>query len=93
MSHIPYFKLYPKNFMHSVRGLSPQEVGVFMMILCRLYEENGPVEFQPTRLAAYCGMREATFSKAVEKLVDLGKLSLDEGMLSTSVAGFRRRGQ
>lgn len=93
MSHIPYFTLYPKNFIHYVRGLSPQEVGVYMMLLCRFYEQNGAVEFHPMRLASYCGMRETSFSKTVEKLIDLGKLSLEEGMLSTSSASFGRRGQ
>lgn len=86
MSHIPYFRFYPTDFMNGVRGLSPQEVGVYTMILCRIYEENGPVEYHSMRLATYCGMRQATFSKTVEKLVDLGKLSLDDGMLSNTRA-------
>ncbi|MGK8640432.1 DUF1376 domain-containing protein [Brucella anthropi] len=79
---IPYFDFYPSDFMHGVRGLSAQEVGVYTMMLCRIYEENGPVEFHVMRLATYCGMRESTFVKTVEKLIELGKLQLIEGMIT-----------
>lgn len=80
--HIPYFSFYPADFMNGVRGLNPTEVGVYMMLLCRIYEENGPVEYHPRRLAAYCGMREPSFEKTVSVLVDLGKLTLVSGYLS-----------
>lgn len=85
--HIPYFDFYPADFMHGVRGLSAQEVGVYTMMLCRIYEENGPVEFHVKRLATYCGMREATFKKTVETLIELGKLDLRDGAI------FNRRAE
>ncbi|MCB5411802.1 DUF1376 domain-containing protein [Pseudogemmobacter faecipullorum] len=82
----PWFKFYPADFMNGVRGMSAQEVGLYQMLLCLIYEENGPVEFNVLRLATYCGMREATFTKTVEKLIALGKLNLAEGMLSNDRA-------
>lgn len=72
--------------MNGVRGLTAQDVGVYTMVLCRIYEENGPVEYHPFRLATYCGMRELSFKKAVMKLVELGKLTLVGGMLSNARA-------
>lgn len=78
----PYFNFYPADFMNGVRGLSAQEVGVYTMLLCRIYEEDGPVEYHIRRLATYCGMRDATFQKVVETLVDLGKITLSDGRLS-----------
>lgn len=81
-ARIPYFDFYPSDFMHGVRGLSAQEVGVYTMMLCRIYEENGPVEFHVMRLSTYCGMRESTFVKTVEKLIELGKLQLVEGKIT-----------
>lgn len=83
---IPYFDFYPSDFMHGVRGLSAQEVGVYTMMLCRIYEENGPVEYHVMRLATYCGMRETTFVKTLDKLIELGKLELVDGMLSNKRA-------
>lgn len=82
MSRSPYFPFYPADFMNGVRGLTPQEVGVYTMLLCRIYEENGPVEYHVLRLATYCGMREKTFAEVVAKLVDLDKLQLVEGTIS-----------
>ena len=81
-----YFNFYPSHFMNGVRGMSAQEVGVYTMLLCRIYEVNGPVEFHQMRLATYCGMRQATFSKTVQKLVELGKLTIVDGMLSNDRA-------
>lgn len=82
----PYFPFYPADFMNGVRGLSAQEVGVYTMLLCRIYEEDGPVQYHVRRLATYCGMREATFEKVVETLVDLDKITIENGMLSNARA-------
>lgn len=86
-ARIPYFDFYPADFMHGVRGLTAQEVGVYTMILCRIYEENGPVEYNAMRLSTYCGMREATFVKTIQKLIDLDKFQVDGGMISNRRAG------
>ena len=76
---IPYFDFYPTDFMHGIRGLTAQEVGIYTMLLCRIYEENGPVEYHAARLSTYCGTREATFVKAFDRLVVLGKLVVEDG--------------
>lgn len=79
---IPYFDFYPVDFMRGVRGLTAAEVGIYTMLLCRIYEENGPVEYHPVRLSAYCGVRESTLTKAVDRLIVLGRVSVENGMLS-----------
>jgi len=71
--------------MNGVRGLTAQDIGVYTMLLCRIYEGSGPVEYHAFRLATYCGMREAAFEKALGKLLDLGKLTLDSGMIRSEV--------
>ena len=81
-SRIPFFRFYPSDFMDGVRGLSAQEVGLYTMLLCRMYEESGPIEDNTLRLATYCGMREKTFTKTLDKLVALGKITRQDGMLS-----------
>lgn len=83
---IPYFDFYPTDFMHGVRGLTAQEVGIYTMLLCRIYEENGPVEYHPARLSTYCGIGQATFEKVFARLVDLGKLDLSYGMVGNGRA-------
>jgi uncharacterized protein YdaU (DUF1376 family) len=83
---IPYFKFYPADFMNGVRGLTPQEVGVYIMLLCRIYEENGPIEKHELRLATYCAMRPPTFRKVLKQLLELGKLNDLDGFLSSDRA-------
>ncbi len=82
---IPYFNFYPSDFMHGVRGMSAQEVGVYTMLLCRIYEQSGPIEYNVIRLSTYCGMREKTFVQVVEKLISLGKITLGNGLISIKI--------
>lgn len=80
-NRIPYFRFYPSDFMRGIRGLSAQEAGLYVMLLCRMYEESGPLENHALRLSTYCGMRLATFEKTLDRLVALGKITVTDGML------------
>lgn len=80
-NRIPYFDFYPVDFMRGVRGLTAAEVGIYTMLLCRIYEENGPVEYQPIRLSAYCGVRESTLTKAVDRLIAIGRIAVKDGVI------------
>lgn len=85
-NRIPYFRFYPTDFMRGVRGMTPQEVGAYTMLLCVMYENDGPVEYNADRLAAQCGMRLATFSKVIDRLMVLRKIILTDGMISNERA-------
>lgn len=74
--------------MGGVRGLSAQEVGVYIMLLCRMYEEDGPVEYHTLKLSTYCGMREKTFAAVAEKLMALGKIIMSDGMIFNARAAI-----
>jgi uncharacterized protein YdaU (DUF1376 family) len=78
---IPYFRFYPGDFMRGVRGLTAQETGLYVMLLCRMYEESGPIENHALKLSTYCGMRQATFQKTLDRLVALDKITDTGGML------------
>jgi len=84
----PYFKFYPADFMGGIRGLTAQEVGLYIMLLCRMYEDDGAIENNPFKLATYCGMREVAFSKTLSKLIRLGKIKDDGGLLSNDRMQF-----
>ena len=78
---VPYFNFYPADFMLGVRGMTPQEVGIYTMILCMIYEHNGPVAMNSARLSAYCGCRVTTLEKAISRLCELGRISVADGMI------------
>lgn len=67
--------------MRGVRGLSAQEIGLYVMLLCRMYEESGPIENHALKLSTYCGMRQATFQKTLDRLIALDKIAASDGVL------------
>ncbi len=82
----PWFKLYPSDFMNGVRGLTPQQVGLYTMLLCKMYEEASDIEYHQLKLATYCNMRPTSFQKTFDQLVELGKISVEDGMVKNSRA-------
>jgi uncharacterized protein YdaU (DUF1376 family) len=83
MSDLPYIKFYPSDFLGGVSGLSPAERGVYITILCLIWDHNGPVKIDEGRLARRCGMPKAAFRKALASLMDEGKIHLtDDGLMN-----------
>lgn len=78
MSDELWFRFFPSKFMAGTRGLSANEVKVYISLLCRIYESNGPVANDPEVLATYCEVRPSSFGKALDRLVRLGKLYLTD---------------
>jgi len=80
----PFIKFYPSDFLGGTSGLSPAERGVYMTLLCLMYEQDGPIPRDDGRLARRCGSPKAAFIRAVECLIDEGKLTEVDGMLSNN---------
>lgn len=74
MSEMPFIKFFPGDFLGGTGGLSPAERGVYITILCLIWENDGPVDMDDARLARRCGMPKAAFLKAMTALIDEGKL-------------------
>jgi hypothetical protein len=47
-----------------------------------MYEESGPIKANMLRLSTYCGVRGKAFEKVFQKLVDLDKIQVADGMVS-----------
>ena len=84
MGEKPFIKFYPSDFLGGTSGLSPAERGVYMTLLCLMYEQDGPIPRDDGRLARRCGSPKAAFIRAVECLIDEGKLTEVDGMLSNN---------
>tara|TARA_R110000765_G_scaffold297405_5_gene392542 strand:- start:19138 stop:19962 length:825 start_codon:yes stop_codon:yes gene_type:complete len=79
---ITFIPFYPSDFLAGTRGLSAEEVGVYITLLCRMYEMAGPIERDDNRLARLCGTRNIpSFVKVLEYLIDDGKITFSEGEL------------
>lgn len=78
----PWFAFYPSDWLAGTRHLSPAETGVYITLIAMMYEREGTLKDDPTRLARLCNMPAAGFKKAIEVLVDDGKLERLDGQIS-----------
>lgn len=86
MGESPFIKFYPSDFLAGTSGLSPAERGVYITLLCLIYEADGPIERHDARLSRRCGSPKAAFLRILEALIDEGKIVEDDGMLSNKRA-------
>lgn len=86
VSKIPWFKCFPSDFLNGVSTLSPHEGWVYAIILMRIYDEDGPIPDKPEQIARRCNMRLYQCKKAIDTLVDEGKLIRENGYLANDRA-------
>lgn len=72
---IVHIAFYPSDWLAGTRGLSDAEAGVYINLICRMYEMAGPIERDDNRLARHCGCKsKASFVKSLEYLISEGKI-------------------
>ena len=87
MSDTPFIKFFPEDFLAGTSGLSPSERGVYITLLCLMWDQGGPVELDAGRLARRCGMPKAAFNKTLAALLKEKKLrQMDDGRLTNKRA-------
>lgn len=62
--------------------MSPAERGVYITLLCLIYENDGPIARDDGRLSRRCGAPKAAFRKALDALLSEGKVVESDGMLT-----------
>lgn len=82
----PYIPFYTSDFLGGTSGMTAATRGVYITLLCLMYEAEAPLGQSWGSLARRCGASNSGFKKAVEDLVDEGKLSVgDDGIWSEKV--------
>ena len=82
MTRQPWVKWFPADFLNGVSDLDPTEGWVYTILLNMIYDGAGPVAMNEVRLARRCRMRPTSFRAAVDSLVEMGKLTLEAGLIS-----------
>lgn len=90
MSDQPWVRWYASDFLNGVADLSPNEIAVYTIVLCRIYDEDAPIANDPKRIARRCNMREPQCKKAIAVLIEEGKLELVDGLLDNNRARKER---
>ena len=83
---LPYFKCYQGDFLSGILGLEPDEIAVYTVVLMMIYDRGGAVPDDRKGLAWRCRLSAKRLNTALDRLIELGKLSLIEGRLSNERA-------
>lgn len=83
MSDKPYVNFYTSDFLAGTGGMTAACKGVYITLLCQMYEAEAPLGQSWDALARRCGATLPAFKKAVETLVEDGKIVVtDDGIWS-----------
>jgi uncharacterized protein YdaU (DUF1376 family) len=75
---IPHFKLYIDDFMNGTKDMSDEQVGIYIRMLCQIYDDGGATDFNPKKLKNVLHCRPTDAEKKVRQLIGLGKLFIDD---------------
>lgn len=78
---LPWFKFYHDDFMKGIRGLSDEEVGFYVKMICVMYECGGPVKDCGTWLSLATGTHPRTLNRLRAALIAKGKLIAHDGVI------------
>lgn len=82
MSNKPTFvRFFISNWMSGVRKLSAIERGVYISLVMEMYDNAGPIADDRNDLAASCKVSRKALDRIIEKLLDLGKITSENGTL------------
>ena len=77
-----WFRFHIDQWRNGTFGLTPNEIAVYVEILCELYDHDGFARLNIDVMAKRIGMRPSSFQKAVHTLVTAGKLDIHNGMVT-----------
>jgi uncharacterized protein YdaU (DUF1376 family) len=83
-----WYKRCGADFMHGTMMLTLEEKGAYSLCLDLIYDRGGPIPDDARWLSGVCGVSMRKWSALRQRLVDLGKLSAENGLLSNSRAAL-----
>ena len=76
MSASPYVPFYTSDFLGGTSGMTAASKGVYITLLCLIYEAEAPLSQSWDTLARRCGCTLPAFKRSVEALQDDGKIEV-----------------
>lgn len=88
----PWFKFYPSDWLGGTRTLTAAETGVYITLICMMHERGHPIDMDDTRLARLCGLPARNFRRALEALIEEGKVvETDDGLWASVIDAWIER--
>lgn len=82
MSNLPWYRRFPDNFIAGTVGLTLEEKGAYSLLLDLMYVRGGPVPDEPRYIAGVCNCSVRKWNAIRQRLIDLGKIEVADGMLT-----------
>jgi len=81
MTKMPWVRFFPSDWLGGTRGMSAVETGIYITLIATMYERGEPIVEDHARLARLCGASNSAFRKALDTLIDEGKITRIEAGL------------
>lgn len=81
LSDGPFIPFYTSDFLGGTGGMTASVKGVYITIICLIYEQGGPLPQQWDSLARRCGCTLPAFKRAIETLCGENKVSIEDGKI------------
>lgn len=78
----PWFKFYASDWLAGTRGLTAAETGIYVTLIAMMYERGESIPRDDARLSRLCGCPKASFIRALNALIDEGKITTVDDCLS-----------
>lgn len=86
MASRPWYKRYPSNFLAGTVKLTLEQKGAYSVCLDLIYDHGGPIDDDPQWISRACGCSTRKWNQIRAKLIDVGKLTSRDGLLSNEKA-------
>jgi len=83
-----WYKRCGLDFIHGTMMLTLEEKGAYSLCLDLIYDRGGPIPDDARWIAGVCGVSTRKWNAIRERLISLGKISVENGLLSNSRADF-----
>lgn len=83
---LPYYPMYPRDFFEGTQEMSLELKGAYIMVLNLMYTRGGPISDEPGFVSRYVGCSIRKWKQVRDELISLGKLCVEDGMISNSRA-------
>jgi uncharacterized protein YdaU (DUF1376 family) len=78
----PYYKRFPRDFLEATIGFSLELKGAYTIVLDLIYMRGGRLPDDPQYIAGQLGCSVRKWNSLRAKLVSLGKLNVENGLIS-----------
>jgi uncharacterized protein YdaU (DUF1376 family) len=83
-----WYKRCGADFIHGTMSLSLEEKGAYSLCLDLIYDRGGPIPDDARWLAGVCGVSLRKWAALRDRLISLGKITIEGGLLSNTRADF-----